>query len=90
MTNEQIYDAARKEYGDRNQCIVAIEELSELQKELTKYLRGEGNREHIAEEIADALIMIEQIIEIFGISECVQKYKNNKIYRLLLRIMTGK
>ena len=32
---------------------VTMEEMSELQKELCKNLRGRGSIEHIAEEIAD-------------------------------------
>ena len=40
-------------YGKENQITVAVEELSELIKELCKELRGMGNPEHIAEEMAD-------------------------------------
>ena len=43
MTQEReaaILDGAIKKFGYRHQVIVAVEELSELQKELTKWLRG--------------------------------------------------
>ena len=51
------------------QTYVCIEELSELIKELTKWLRGYSNREHIIEETADALICIEQLIQIHRITD---------------------
>ena len=57
-----------KRYGDK-QLIVAIEELSELQKELCKYLRGKGNKDHIIEEMADVLIMVSNIREYFSIKD---------------------
>lgn len=49
-----------EKYGDK-QMIVAIEELSELQKELCKALRGNANIDNITEELADAYIMLDQI-----------------------------
>ena len=36
---------------------MAIVEMSELSKELTKFLRGNGNKEKIAEEIAVYIMM---------------------------------
>ena len=53
MNERDIIRAALDHYGNDNQVIVAIEELSELQKELCKMQRGEKDVEHIAEEIAD-------------------------------------
>ena len=52
-------------FGETSQLIVAVEECSELQKEITKYIRGKRCPENIAEEIADVLIMIGQIQVIF-------------------------
>ncbi len=54
-------------YGKESQSIVAIEELSELQKELCKMLRGIGSTEHLAEEIADVEIMLCQIKELYAL-----------------------
>ena len=47
-----LYDKLLKKYGDK-QIIVAIEELSELQKELCKHLRGKIDITNLIEEIAD-------------------------------------
>ena len=69
-------------FGESAQMIVALEECSELQKEITKLLRGKGNIEHLAEEIADVEIMLEQIKLIFGLYSQVTKVKGEKIARL--------
>ena len=69
MTQEReaaILESAIKKFGPRLQVIVAIEELSELQKELTKWLRGKGTREGLMEEMADVFIMLNQLELIFG------------------------
>lgn len=62
----RIFKELIDKYGDK-QVIVAIEELSELQKELCKYLRGKGNIENITEELADVQIMINQMQMLFEI-----------------------
>ena len=54
-------------YGKDMQLTVAIEELSELIKEICKNKRGADNRENIIEEIADCQIMLSQIQIIFDI-----------------------
>ena len=51
------------QHDKRDQYNVAIEELSELQKELTKNNRGSDNKHKIKNEITDVLIMIIQIID---------------------------
>lgn len=79
--NKEVLKKALDKYGDM-QMIVAIEELSELQKELTKHLRDKGNKTHIAEEVADVKIMIEQIEMYFGISGMVKSWTTSKIDRL--------
>ena len=55
---KSVYLDALTAYGTRNQLIVAVEELSECQKEICKVLRGDGDLEHLAEEVADATIML--------------------------------
>lgn len=40
---DELYERAREVYGEETQIIVALEELSELQKELCKYLRGNNS-----------------------------------------------
>jgi len=83
----EVYAAALDTYGMTAQLIVALEELSEAQKEICKALRGETNREHLAEEVADATIMLEQVRQIFGINAEVCEAMDGKVERLRSRIL---
>ncbi|MBQ0097372.1 MAG: hypothetical protein KBS62_00335 [Oscillospiraceae bacterium] len=84
---EQIFSQAKQVFGKEHQIIVAIEELSELQKELTKFLRGQENYKGISEEIADAEIVIDQLKLIFGNQKQVDEYRQFKVDRLLKKII---
>lgn len=72
---------------DEKQFIVAIEELSELQKELCKMLRNKGKKENIIEEVADVTIMLEQIKFFFNIDDEVDKIIDEKIERTKGRLL---
>ena len=63
------YKQAIQTYGVRPQKLMAIEEMSELTKEICKDFRGKLNREHLVEEMADVLITIEQLAIIYEISD---------------------
>ena len=79
-----------KKYGDK-QLIVAIEELSELQKELCKHLRGKSDRKHIIEETADVIIMIGNIREYFDIKDDeISAVIQNKQQRTMNRMKENK
>ena len=87
MFDGDIYKKAIQKYGIKLQTIKAIEELSELQKELCKAIVGNGNNENISEEIADVQIMIEQIKIMWGITyEKIEYIKKEKIERLKKRL----
>lgn len=73
---------AVKTFGKESQMKMAIEEMSELTKELCKNFRGAGNTDAIAEEIADVEIMLEQMIYIFECTDKVVEWKEYKIRRL--------
>lgn len=77
-----VYADALATFGTGMQLIVALEEMSELQKEITKALRGDLNPMHLAEELADATIMLEQVRQIFDINEPVCEMMDSKILRL--------
>lgn len=55
------YAEAVRAYGKQSQLVMAMEEMSELTKELSKNLRGADNFKALAEEIADVEIMLEQL-----------------------------
>lgn len=73
--------------GYKMQTMVAIEEMSELTKELVKFMRGEANTDAIAEEIADVEIMLRQMKIIYDIKdEDVEKLMVIKLKRLKERM----
>lgn len=68
-------------YG-KLQLVIAIEEMSELTKEISKDLRGKGKREHIIEEMADVQLILDELKEYYNISqEEIYKVKRKKILR---------
>ena len=81
METTEIYNRIIEKYGKEAQTIVAIEELSELQKALCKYLRGQDNFENIVEEIADVKIMLEQLELIFDCDLLVIQEMAKKLQR---------
>ena len=85
IVKEQLYTHLYCKYGIK-QLYVAIEELSELQKELCKAMRAEkfNNENEIIEEIADVSIMLEQLICYFNIDTSkIKKIKAEKIMRTI-------
>ena len=81
-----VYDAALGKWGAKMQATVAIEEMSEVIKEITKMLRGELHREHMAEEIADAKIMMEQMCNMLNINDSVESWMDYKIAALKRKV----
>lgn len=74
-------------YGKDMQLNVAVEEFSELIKEICKHKRGRDNRENIIEEMADCYIMLEQLAIIFDIKpEETSNEIRKKITRLEKRL----
>ena len=83
---KQVYEKALAKYGCKMQATVAIEEMSEVIKEITKMQRGELNREHMAEEIADARIMMEQMCQMLNINDSVESWMDYKIAALKRKV----
>lgn len=87
---EEICKQLIEKYGDK-QIVVAIEELSELIKELCKTVRVEENKANIIEEIADVLIMTKQMELLFEISrEEVHEMVLKKLARTKERLLDKK
>ena len=86
--NQDVYKVAIAHYGIDNQLNVAVEEMSELTKEIIKSKRGYDNRDHILEELADVSIMLEQLMVIYNLSiKEVIDVRKAKLKRLERRIM---
>lgn len=82
MDRIELYQKAIETYGEESQRRVAIEEMSELTKELCKWDRGHNNRLYIAEEIADVKIMLEQLTLIHGCDDLINDWYDFKLERL--------
>lgn len=75
-------------YGHESQKMMLLEEMAELQKEICKEFRGELNKEAITEEVADVLIMLEQVQMMYDISDIrLLEIANEKLARQLRRIV---
>lgn len=81
------YSEAVKTYGRQSQFIMAMEEMAELTKELTKNLRGAKNVGAISEEMADVEIMLEQLKVIFANRSEVDRMRCCKLDRLADRLI---
>ena len=84
--HKDLFLRAIRKYGADMQKTVCIEELAELQKELSKSIRGKGDTDNIAEEIADVLITVEQMILLFDCRDEVERQIQAKTLRLILRM----
>lgn len=84
--NADVYHRAVNTYGNTSRLILAIEEMSELTKELCKHTRGRNNMSAICEEMADVEIMLEQLKIVFNNRAAVDYHKAHKLQRLADRL----
>lgn len=66
---DKVLNNAIKKFGNDYQLNVAIEEMSELIKEICKNKRDFENDDKILEEMADVYIMLYQLQIIFNIED---------------------
>ena len=94
MDRQQIYKQILSQFGNTMQIIVAIEEMSELQKALAKYLRGLQYHDYaevladVREEIADVQIMLDQMKMIFDDGQTIEKVIDEKLQRTVDRYLS--
>lgn len=81
---DELYRQTIEECGEENQHWIAVEEMSELAKEISKHQRNKGSKLNIIEEMADVEIMLEQLRIMHGISE---KDVQRAIYEKEIRLM---
>ena len=90
----EILEKAIKHYGSQNQMKQAIEELAELIVAINKYTRYPDEietKQHVTEEIADVLIMIDQLKIILDIKDYeINCYRDYKLLRLERRMNNEK
>lgn len=73
----RVNDETMDRYGIERQSLVAMEELSELQKAISKLVRNpeektkplefKGLRDNLIEEMADVIICMDQLKEFYGV-----------------------
>ena len=81
------FERALKVWGKEPQMLQAIEEMSELIKEILKNVnRDKDNISEIIEETADVEIMLEQLKICYGITEQVASYKTSKLKQIDQRL----
>lgn len=81
--DETLFQAIQR-FGFDKQALVAVEELSELQKEILKSVnRGQNNRDQLKEELVDVLIMLRQLVLIYDfMPEELNNIADEKMERL--------
>lgn len=85
VDRNKAYDIAIQTTGKQYQVGMAIEEMSELTKELVKNsVRGKDNLPEIIEEIADVMVTIEGLKRVYHISDmAIAKVMDTKIRYML-------
>lgn len=83
---KKVYHEAIWKFGVDLQTMMAVEEMSELTKEICKIKRGKMDLDSLADEIADVTIMLEQLREIYGLNDAVCDHMDAKILRLQRRV----
>ena len=101
MTNQirALYERAIAHFGEGTQLLKAMEESDELVQAVAKYTalpvpamsdaeaeHAKQTINHLAEEIADVRIMLDQICMIYAIEDRAGQWRNHKLARLKERI----
>lgn len=95
----EVFQKAIKTYGTHNQMLKCIEECGELSRAVSRILvelssgdgfTAEASEENLHEELADVLIMVEQMMMMFKCEDEVFAWKWKKIKRLKERLNNEK
>lgn len=89
-SHQMVTERARKTYGYKKQLSVAAEELDELAILCNKYQRYDHHEDAVKDlyskaigEVADVLVVLDHVIEVFGLTEeDLQEGVDGKIRRL--------
>ena len=86
METNEIYRAALETFGEEKQIIKLSQEIGEFLMAFTQYMEGRDKLSHVAEEMADVHIMLNQWAVHFGCEAEVERMKRYKLRRLEQRI----
>ena len=67
--NSYVVKKSIEHYGKDVQSTVCMEECAELIQAISKQKRGKSDKDHLAEEMADVIICIEILKQIYNITE---------------------
>ena len=85
--NSYVVKRTIEHYGKDLQSTVCMEECAELIQAISKEKRGKSDKEHLSEEIADVIICIEMLKEIYSISDdMISEWIQIKEARIIERI----
>ena len=87
IIDSDIIKRSIEHYGKDVQSTVCMEECAELIQAISKEKRGKSDKENLAEEIADVIICIEMLKQIYNITEDeIYSWVINKQERIIRRI----
>lgn len=81
-TDEDIYLDAINVWGAQSRITKLFEEMAELTAAVCHHMEGRDTVEHIAEEIADVRIMLEQVEFLYQVKPMADKIREEKLDRL--------
>lgn len=67
--NKEIVARSLERYGNGMQLVVCMEELSELTQAISEEIRGRDDRNNLVEEMADVIICLEILKQVFEITD---------------------
>ena len=90
MIDRRIVADSINYYGPEKQTTVCMEECAELIQAISKEKRGKNDILHLSEEIADVLISIEILKQVYGVTdELVNDWIYTKQKRIVERMGKG-
>ena len=87
IIDSNVVQNSIKHYGSDLQTVVCMEECAELIQAISKMKRGKDNRDNLIEEMADVMICIEILKQVYGVSDNeIQNYVCQKQNRSIERM----
>jgi NTP pyrophosphatase (non-canonical NTP hydrolase) len=87
IIDSNIVDKSIEHYGSDLQTVVCMEECSELIQAISKMKRGKDNRDNLIEEMADVMICMDILKQVYGVSDNeIQNYVCQKQDRCVERM----
>ena len=87
IIDSNVVKKSIEHYGADLQTAVCMEECEELIQAISKMKRGKDNRDNLIEEMADVMICIEILKQVYGISDNeIQNYVCQKQNRSIERM----